>query len=124
MNQWKSAHAAKTKTRTLEEAMKGADAFFGLSVAGAVTKDMVKDMAKSPIIFAMANPDPEITPEEAREVRKDVIFATGVFIALARMVNACMSLVEACGGARAKCYVRLLSSRRRERTERRTRGVL
>jgi hypothetical protein len=55
---------------------------------------------------------------------RDVIFATGVFIALARMVNACMSLVEACGGARAKCYVRLLSSRRRERTERRTRGVL
>jgi malate dehydrogenase (oxaloacetate-decarboxylating)(NADP+) len=77
MNQWKSAHAIITKDRTLEEAMKGADAFFGVSVAGAVSQDMVKSMAKSPIIFAMANPDPEITPEEAREVRKDVIFATG-----------------------------------------------
>ena len=77
MNQWKSAHAAKTKARTLEEAMKGADVFFGLSVAGAVTKKMVKSMAKNPIIFAMANPDPEITPEEVREVRKDAIIATG-----------------------------------------------
>ena len=77
MNQWKSAHAAKTKARTLEEAMKGADVFFGLSVAGAVTKKMVKAMAKNPIIFAMANPDPEITPEEVREVRKDAIIATG-----------------------------------------------
>ena len=77
MNQWKSAHAAKTDARTLEQAMDGADSFFGLSVAGAVTKDMVKSMAKNPIIFAMANPDPEITPEEARSVRKDVIFATG-----------------------------------------------
>ncbi len=77
MNQWKSAHAVDTKARTLEEAIKGADAFFGLSVAGAVTKDMVKSMANKPIIFAMANPDPEITPEEAREVRTDVIFATG-----------------------------------------------
>ena len=77
MNQWKSAHAADTDARTLAEALDGADSFFGLSVAGAVTKDMVKSMAKDPIIFAMANPDPEITPEEAREVRKDVIFATG-----------------------------------------------
>ncbi len=77
MNQWKSAHAAKTKARTLEEAMKGADVFFGLSVAGAVTKKMVKSMAKNPIIFAMANPDPEITPEEVREVREDAIIATG-----------------------------------------------
>ena len=77
MNQWKSAHAAKTDARTLAEAMEGTDSFFGLSVAGAVTKDMVKSMAKNPIIFAMANPDPEITPEEARSVRKDVIFATG-----------------------------------------------
>ncbi|MGB0629868.1 MAG: NADP-dependent malic enzyme [Alphaproteobacteria bacterium] len=77
MNQWKSAHAANTEARTLEEAMEGADSFFGLSVAGAVTKDMVGSMADQPIIFAMANPDPEITPEEAREVRKDVIFATG-----------------------------------------------
>ncbi|RZO37545.1 MAG: NADP-dependent malic enzyme [Rhodospirillaceae bacterium] len=77
MNQWKSAHAANTEARTLEEAMEGADSFFGLSVAGAVTKDMVGSMAGQPIIFAMANPDPEITPEEAREVRKDAIFATG-----------------------------------------------
>ena len=77
MNQWKSAHAANTEARTLEEAMEGADSFFGLSVAGAVTKDMVGSMADQPIIFAMANPDPEITPEEACEVRKDAIFATG-----------------------------------------------
>ena len=77
MNQWKSAHAAKTDARTLAEAMEGTDSFFGLSVAGAVNKDMVKSMAKNPIIFAMANPDPEITPEEARSVRDDVIFATG-----------------------------------------------
>ena len=77
MNQWKSAHAANTEARTLEEAMEGADSFFGLSVAGAVTKDMVESMAGQPIIFAMANPDPEITPEEAREVREDAIFATG-----------------------------------------------
>ncbi|MEC8530670.1 MAG: NADP-dependent malic enzyme [Pseudomonadota bacterium] len=77
MNQWKSAHANKTTARTLEEAMEGADAFFGLSVAGAVTQKMVRSMADHPIIFAMANPDPEITPEEAREVRKDAIFATG-----------------------------------------------
>ena len=77
INQWKSAHAANTEARTLEEAMEGADSFFGLSVAGAVTKDMVGSMADQPIIFAMANPDPEITPEEAREVRKDAIFATG-----------------------------------------------
>ncbi len=77
MNQWKSAHAAKTSARTLEEALKGADVFFGLSVKGAVTKDMVKSMAKNPIIFAMANPDPEITVEEVAEVRDDAIMATG-----------------------------------------------
>src|SRR5476651_2217460 len=77
MNQWKSAHAVRTKARTLEEAMKGADAFFGLSVKGAVTKDMVKSMADKPIIFAMANPDPEITPEDVRAVRSDAIIATG-----------------------------------------------
>ena len=64
MNQWKSAHAVRTKARTLEEAMKGADVFFGLSVKGAVTKEMVQSMADKPIIFAMANPDPEITPED------------------------------------------------------------
>lgn len=77
MNQWKSAHAADTEARTLEEAMNGADCFIGLSVKGAVTKDMVKSMAADPIIFAMANPDPEITPEEVREARSDAIMATG-----------------------------------------------
>ncbi|RED47722.1 NADP-dependent malic enzyme [Aestuariispira insulae] len=77
MNQWKSAHAVKTKDRTLEEAMKGADAFFGLSVKGAVTPKMVEEMAEKPIIFAMANPDPEITPDEVKSVRKDAIVATG-----------------------------------------------
>jgi malate dehydrogenase (oxaloacetate-decarboxylating)(NADP+) len=77
MNQWKSAHAVRTKARTLEEAMKGADVFFGLSVKGAVTKDMVKSMADKPIIFAMANPDPEITPQDVKSVRSDAIVATG-----------------------------------------------
>jgi malate dehydrogenase (oxaloacetate-decarboxylating)(NADP+) len=77
MNQWKSAHAAKTTARTLAEAMEGADVFFGLSVKGAVSQDMVKSMAAKPIIFAMANPDPEITPEEVRAVRADAIMATG-----------------------------------------------
>ncbi|MDE3060177.1 MAG: NADP-dependent malic enzyme [Pseudomonadota bacterium] len=77
MNQWKSAHAVKTKKRTLAEAMEGADMFMGLSSKNAVTKEMVRSMARSPIIFAMANPDPEITPEEVREVRQDAIIATG-----------------------------------------------
>ena len=77
MNQWKSAHAAKTKSRTLEEALDGADVFIGVSVKGAVTQEMLKTMAKDPVIFAMANPDPEITPEEAHEVRVDAIVATG-----------------------------------------------
>ncbi|WP_432448523.1 NADP-dependent malic enzyme [Aliiroseovarius marinus] len=77
MNQWKSAHAANTKLRTLEEAMDGADVFLGVSVKGAVTQDMVASMADNPVIFAMANPDPEITPEEAHEVRNDAIVATG-----------------------------------------------
>jgi malate dehydrogenase (oxaloacetate-decarboxylating)(NADP+) len=77
MNQWKSAHAVETKARTLAEAMKGADVFLGLSVKGAVTKEMVKSMAKNPVIFAMANPDPEILPEEVRLVRSDAIVATG-----------------------------------------------
>ena len=77
MNQWKSAHAAKTDKRTLEEAMDGADIFFGLSAKGAISKEMVKSMAARPIIFAMANPDPEITPEEVAEVRDDAIMATG-----------------------------------------------
>jgi malate dehydrogenase (oxaloacetate-decarboxylating)(NADP+) len=77
MNQWKSAHAADTPARTLEDAMEGADIFFGLSVAGAVSQDMVRSMADKPIIFAMANPDPEITPEDIKEVRDDAIIATG-----------------------------------------------
>jgi malate dehydrogenase (oxaloacetate-decarboxylating)(NADP+) len=77
MNQWKSAHAVPTKARTLAEAMKGADVFFGLSVKDAVTGEMVKGMAAKPIIFAMANPDPEITPEEVRAARSDAIVATG-----------------------------------------------
>ncbi len=77
MNQWKSAHAADTSARTLEDALAGADCFIGLSVKGAVTKDMVRSMAADPIIFAMANPDPEITPEDVREARSDAIMATG-----------------------------------------------
>ena len=77
MNQWKSAHAVRTKARTLKEAMKGADVFFGLSVKGAVTKEMVQSMADKPIIFAMANPDPEISPEDVKSVRSDAIMATG-----------------------------------------------
>ncbi len=77
MNQWKTAHAAKTDARTLEQAMAGADVFLGLSVQGAVTPAMVKSMAPKPIIFAMANPDPEITPEEVKAVRSDAIIATG-----------------------------------------------
>jgi len=77
MNQWKSAHAIKTDLRTLEEAMKDADVFLGVSVKGAVTQEMVSSMADNPVIFAMANPDPEITPEEAHEVRPDAIVATG-----------------------------------------------
>ena len=77
MNQWKSAHAADTKDRSLADAMKGADIFLGLSVKGAVTREMVKSMAKNPVIFAMANPDPEITPEEVHATRDDAIVATG-----------------------------------------------
>src|SRR6266487_5535442 len=77
MNQWKSAHAVKTSARTLAQALAGADVLFGLSVKGAVTKEMVKSMAAKPIIFAMANPDPEITAEEVAEVRTDAIMATG-----------------------------------------------
>ena len=77
MNQWKSAHAAPTEARSLTEAMVGADVFFGLSAKGAATGKMVAGMADNPIIFAMANPDPEITPEEVAEVRGDAIMATG-----------------------------------------------
>jgi malate dehydrogenase (oxaloacetate-decarboxylating)(NADP+) len=77
MNQWKSAHAAETQARTLAQALEGADAFFGLSQKGAVTPEMVASMAPNPIIFAMANPDPEITPEEVHAIRDDAIMATG-----------------------------------------------
>jgi malate dehydrogenase (oxaloacetate-decarboxylating)(NADP+) len=77
MDQWKSAHAIDTKNRTLEEAINGADVFLGLSAKGALKKELVKTMAKNPIIFACANPDPEITPEEIMEVRDDAIIATG-----------------------------------------------
>jgi malate dehydrogenase (oxaloacetate-decarboxylating)(NADP+) len=77
MNQWKSAHAARTDLRTLEEAMRGSDIFLGVSAKGAVTPEMVASMGENPVIFAMANPDPEITPEEVAEVRNDAIVATG-----------------------------------------------
>jgi malate dehydrogenase (oxaloacetate-decarboxylating)(NADP+) len=77
MDQWKSAHAAVTDARTLEEALKGADVFLGLSAAGALKPEMVREMAKSPIIFAMANPDPEISPPDAKAARPDAIVATG-----------------------------------------------
>ncbi len=77
LNQWKSSHAIETKNRTLDDAIKDADVFLGLSAKGALTKKMVKKMAKNPIIFACANPDPEITPEEIEEVRDDAIIATG-----------------------------------------------
>lgn len=77
MNQWKSAHAVPTEARSLTDAMEGADVFFGLSAKGALTPAMVQSMAKNPIIFAMANPDPEITPEEVAEIRTDAIMATG-----------------------------------------------
>ncbi|WP_454288423.1 NADP-dependent malic enzyme [Rhizobium arsenicireducens] len=77
MNQWKSAHAIKTDRRTLTEAMEGADVVLGLSQKGAFSTDMIRSMAANPIIFAMANPDPEITPEEVAEIRADAIMATG-----------------------------------------------
>ena len=77
MDQWKSAHAAMTETRTLEEALVGADIFLGLSAKDALQPHMLEKMAPAPIIFAMANPDPEITPPEAKRVRPDCIIATG-----------------------------------------------
>ncbi len=77
MNQWKSAHAVKTEARSLEDAVDGCDVFLGVSAKGALTPKMVESMAKDPVIFAMANPDPEITPEEAHAVRDDAIVATG-----------------------------------------------
>ncbi|WP_203310162.1 NADP-dependent malic enzyme [Sphingomonas beigongshangi] len=77
VNQWQSAHAAATDRRTLKEALVGADVFLGLSAAGALKGDMVLEMADAPIIFAMANPVPEILPEEAKTARPDAIIATG-----------------------------------------------
>lgn len=77
MNQWKSAHAVVTDARSLADAVAGSDVFVGLSAKGAMTPEMVRSMAKNPIIFALANPDPEITPEEVRQVRDDAIVATG-----------------------------------------------
>jgi malate dehydrogenase (oxaloacetate-decarboxylating)(NADP+) len=77
LDQWKSAHAVETDARTLAEALVGADVFLGLSAANVLTKDMVKKMADQPIIFAMANPDPEIWPPDAMEARPDAIIATG-----------------------------------------------
>ena len=77
LNQWKSSHAIETSDRTLDDAINKADVFLGLSAKGALTKSMVKKMSKNPIIFACANPDPEITPEEIEEVRNDAIIATG-----------------------------------------------
>ena len=77
LNQWKSSHAVETSSRTLSDAINKADVFLGLSAKGTLTKKMVKKMSKDPIIFACANPDPEITPEEVEEVRGDAIIATG-----------------------------------------------
>ena len=77
LSKWKKLHAVKTKDRNLNDAIKNADVFLGLSAKGILTKDMVKKMAKNPIIFACANPDPEITPEDVEEVRDDAIVATG-----------------------------------------------
>ena len=77
IDQWKSRYANETKLRTLEEAINGADVFLGLSAKGALKKEHVKTMSKNPIIFACANPDPEITPEEINDVRDDAIIATG-----------------------------------------------
>ena len=77
MNQWKSAHAVKTNARTLADALKGADVFLGLSAAKAMSTDMLKSMADRPIVFAMANPEPEIMPDAAKKARPDAIIATG-----------------------------------------------
>ncbi len=77
MNQWKSAHAVKTKCRSLEDALNGADIFFGLSIGNIINQKMVLSMAEKPIIFAMANPEPEILPEKIKECRDDAIIATG-----------------------------------------------
>ena len=77
MNKWKEEQAVDTEKRTLLEALDGADVFIGVSVKGALTQDMLTKMNRDPIIFAMANPDPEILPEAAKEARPDAIVATG-----------------------------------------------
>jgi malate dehydrogenase (oxaloacetate-decarboxylating)(NADP+) len=77
MNEFKAAYASETAARTSAEALEGADVFVGLSVANCVTREMVRSMAHDPILFAMANPDPEITYEEVQAARKDAIFGTG-----------------------------------------------
>ncbi len=77
INQWKSAHAHPHPFKTLAEAVRGADLFLGLSVKGALSEDMLRSMAERPIVFALANPDPEITPEQAAAARPDAIIATG-----------------------------------------------
>ena len=77
MNQWKSAHAAETELRTLEEAAESSDVLMGLSIKGAFSEKIISSMGENPIIFSIANPDPEITPEEVEEVRSDAIVATG-----------------------------------------------
>jgi malate dehydrogenase (oxaloacetate-decarboxylating)(NADP+) len=77
LDQWKSAHAIDTKLRTLKDAIKGADVFLGLSTKNVLSKDMIKTMTKNPIVFALANPDPEINPEDVHEARDDAIVATG-----------------------------------------------
>ena len=77
LNQWQSAHAVVTDKRSLADAVAGADVLIGVSAKGAFTQDMIKSMAKAPIVFAMANPDPEITPEDVKAVRPDAIIATG-----------------------------------------------
>jgi malate dehydrogenase (oxaloacetate-decarboxylating)(NADP+) len=98
MNQWKSAHAVATDLRTLEEAMVGADVFLGVSAKGAVTPEMVETMADNPVIFAMANPDPEITPEDAHAVRPDAIVAPGAATIPTRSITCWASPI--CSGAR------------------------
>ena len=87
MNQWKSAFATDTKARMLKDSMEGADVIFGLSAAGAVSQNMVAAMADNPIIFAMANPVPEITPEEVAEVRDDAIMATVFAVFAAKLIG-------------------------------------
>ena len=77
MNQWKSAHAVETELRTLEEERESSDVLMGLSIKGAFSEKIISSMAENPIIFAMANPDPEITPEEVAKIRSDAIMATG-----------------------------------------------